>query len=319
MIILFALLVLLIIVLLLARYTYHEAFYSPPQKRASPFDPISGEQYVAVSDRILSASKKLDAIQFEEVWITSKDGLRLYGRYYHLADGAPLQILFHGYRSCALRDCSGGYLLAHKLGFNVLIVDQRAHGKSGGHTITFGIKERFDCLCWVEYACSRFGTEAPIVLSGLSMGAATVLMATELDLPDNVVCVIADSPYSAPSDIIRKVCLDRRYPVKPAYLFLALGALVFGKFNMEQCSAAEAVKYSRLPILLLHGEDDRLVPYQMSRYIQSVSASYTILETFPNSGHGLCYVIDPSRYEKVVSAFLKSVPALGVFLKDISD
>ena len=51
------------------------------------------------------------------------------------------------------------------------MIDQRAHGLSEGKTITFGIKERLDCLCWVEYLVERFGKETQILLTGISMGA----------------------------------------------------------------------------------------------------------------------------------------------------
>ena len=193
-------------VLLISYYTYCITFYSPPGKRHSLDDPMHGEQYEAVSEHIYRAGHIMERYPFEKVEIHSFDNCKLFGRYYHVRDGAPLIILFHGYRSCAFRDCSGGHALSRKLGFNALVIDQRAHGRSGSYTITFGIKERRDCLCWIEYANGRFGTDTPIILSGISLGAATILMAAGLNLPRNVSCIMADSPYSAPSAIIEKVC-----------------------------------------------------------------------------------------------------------------
>ena len=87
-------------------------------------------------------------------------------------------------------------------GYNVLLVDQRAHFGSGGHTIAYGIRERRDVLSWIEYANGRFGKDKPIYLFGISMGAATVVMAADLALPDNVRLICADCPYSSPRDII---------------------------------------------------------------------------------------------------------------------
>ena len=155
---------------------------------------------------MLSLIRQMDEIPYEAVTISAQDGTKLAVRYYHVRDGAPLQIQLHGYRGTALRDFCGGNKLARESGQNTLVVDQRAHGKSGGTTITFGIRERLDCLCWVEYASQRFGSDIPVFLSGVSMGAATVLMASELELPANVVGIIADCPYSSPEAIIRKVC-----------------------------------------------------------------------------------------------------------------
>ena len=246
----------------------------------------------------------------ETVTITSHDGLKLCGKYYHTADGAPVQIMFHGYRSLSLRDSAGGYMLAKKMGFNILAVDQRAHANSGGRVITFGIIERIDVLSWCSYAVGRFGNNISIVLSGLSMGAATVLMASQMPLPSNVVAIMADCPYSSPKAIIKKVCHDRHIPWCMAKPFLYLGARLFGGFSLNSCTAVDAVKEAKVPILLLHGEADRFVPYQMSEEIFDACASSVQLHTFPNAGHGLCYMTDPLRYEDIVTRFLYRISAL---------
>ncbi len=302
--------ILFAVLLLGSWYTYNVSFFSPKSRRPSATDPIKGEQYEAVSEHIVRISNIMQRIPFDEVTIRSYDGTPLYGRYYHRKDGAPIEILFHGYRSHPYRDCSGGHALARKMGFNTLVVDQRAHGASGGHTICFGVKERKDCLCWTNYLNERFGAETPIVLSGLSMGAATVLMSASLNLPSNVVCIIADSPYSTPSAIIEKVCRDLHYPVGLCRPFLHLGALIYGGFQLNGCTAKQSVRQARVPILLIHGEDDLLVPYRMSLEIAAQCASPVEVATFPGAGHGLSYMIDPIRYETVVYDFLKSIPEL---------
>lgn len=291
-------------------YAYSISFYSPKIKRPSANEPVRGAQYEAVADNMARISGIMQRIPFEEVTIESFDGTLLYGRYYHVKDGAPVELLFHGYRSHPYRDCSGGHALSRKMGFNALVVDQRAHGKSGGHTICFGIKERRDCLCWVGYLNGRFGQDIPIILSGLSMGAATVLMSASLDLPENVACIIADSPYSAPSAIIEKVCQDRHYPVALCRPFLHLSALIFGGFRLNGCTAKEAVTRARVPVLLIHGEADHFVPCEMSLEIAAHCASRVEVATFPEAGHGLSYMTDPVRYETVICHFLQSIPCL---------
>jgi fermentation-respiration switch protein FrsA (DUF1100 family) len=249
-------------------------------------------------------------VPYEPVTIKSFDGLKLSGRYYHVSDDAPVKIIFHGYRSMALRDCAGGFGMARRLGMNVLAVDQRAHGNSEGHVISFGINERRDCLSWIEYINNRFGADTPIILSGLSMGAATVVMATSLPLPPNVICVLADCPYSSPVEIIQKVSADQHYPPKLVYPLIRLASRMFGRFNLEEMSAVEAAKHSKIPILLLHGEEDRFVPCDMSKQIHTSSNGCTKLATFPDAGHGLSYMIAPADYEKVVFTFLSQFPAL---------
>ena len=295
-------------VLLASWYAYRTAFYSPPSHRAQIEDPMEGDQYVNVTENIFRISHIMERIPFREVIITSHDGLSLYGRYYHVREGAPLEILFHGYRSHAFRDCSGGHALSRKMGFNALVVDQRAHGKSSGTTICFGIKERYDVLSWIQYVNENLCESSPIILSGLSMGAATVLMATSLKLPDNVCCIIADSPFSAPSTIIEKVCADRRLSVALCRPFIYLGAALYGRLNLKEMTAMDAVRSAEIPILLIHGEDDRYVPCSMSLQIAAACASRVKLVTFPGAGHGLCYMVDPKRYEKIVYDFLCHVP-----------
>ena len=190
------------------------------------------------------------------------------------------------------------------MGQNTLVVDQRSHGKSEGHTITFGIKERFDCLSWIQYANERFGAQIPICLAGVSMGAATVLMASDLELPDNVKCIIADCPFSSPEAIILKVCKeDMKIPPVLAKPFIRFGAAVYGHFRLTECSALESVRHAKVPILLIHGEDDRFVPCDMSREIFNVCSSHKRIETFPDAAHGISYILNPEKYGQITKEF----------------
>lgn len=305
-----AILFFLLILLLGSFWAYSIAFHAPVSKRPSPDIHLVGAQYEAVSEHLNRISGIMRRYSYEDVSIRSHDGLTLHGRYYHFKDQAPLQILFHGYRSHPYRDCCGGHSLARKMGYNILVIDQRAHGRSDGSTISFGILERFDCLDWVNYAAERFGKHIPIVLSGLSMGAATVLMATELPLPRNVACVIADSPYSSPAAIIEKVCADKHYPVCLCRPFIHLAPILFGKFRLSAATARDAVRKSNVPILLIHGEADHFVPCDMTLEIATNCASRVEVVTFPGAGHGLSYISDPIRYEKAVCHFLLSIPSL---------
>ena len=295
---------LIVFLLAISYLAYRKAFYVPKNIKENICAIPSGEQYDRVKDRILSLLKEMDTLTYESISITAFDGVILYARYYHVRNDAPLQIQFHGYRGSAFRDFCGGHKLAREAGYNILLVDQRAHGKSGGNTITFGIKERYDCLSWVNYALERFGKETPIILSGVSMGAATVLMASELNLPDHVIGIIADSPYSSPDEIIRKVCReDMGLPPAIAMFFIRLGAGIFGHFDLKSADAVNAVCHTKIPILLLHGESDRFVPCDMSKEIAENASGRIIRETFPGAGHGISYIVDPDRYSIIVNRF----------------
>ena len=307
----FLLLAVLVAMIWICAYIFRVCFYSPKDRIEDPYILIPGEQYAQLSDVIIACTSIMDNTPCQWVTIKSHDGLKLSARYYHTADDAPTVIVFHGYRGNALRDGAGGFALFRRLGFNVLVPDQRAHARSEGNVITFGVMERYDVLRWIEYV----GSKEPIILCGLSMGAATVLMTSDLELPENVVCMMADCPYDSPGGIIKKVCRDRKIPDKLAYPFIKLTAKLIGKFDLEATSAAQAVKQAKIPILLIHGEDDRFVPCQMSESIAKVCASPVKLVTFPNAGHGLCYMTDAGRYERESVRFLWEIPELESYLE----
>lgn len=297
----------LILVLLLSRYTYKICFHAAKDHFEDPYEKVNSPQFQAIQHLMDKSTRIMEQTKCEDVYIQSHDGLKLHGRFYAVAEGAPVIIVFHGYRSPALRDCAGGFSLGLKLGYNVLAIDQRAHGKSEGHVITFGIRERYDCLKWIEYIKQRLGENTPVILCGISMGAATVLMSTSLNLPDNVKGIMADCPYSSPAGIIRKVCKDVGYPPTLAFPFLWLGALIFGGFCLCSCDAVSAVKNTNIPILLIHGGDDRFVPCEMSEKIYKNCKDHAQLHIFSGAGHGLSYIIDHVHYEEICLKFLKDV------------
>lgn len=311
---LFLLFAMLVFAVWLTWYVYLQCFHSPADRKEDPYTLMEGQQYEELAEVIVECTRVMDKAPCEHVYIQSMDGLKLHARYYHTQVNAPTMIVMHGYKGNALRDGSGGFAFSRRLGFNVLVPDQRAHAKSQGNVITFGIKERYDCLQWIKYINTRFGNEYPIILSGLSMGAATVLMTADLDLPENVLAIMADCPYASPAGIIRKVCTDRRFPEQVVFPFIRLAARLLGGFSITETSAVDAVKEARVPILLFHGDDDRFVPWEMSREIAENCATSVQLELFPGAGHGLCYMTDPDRYEAAALSFLQHIPQLSPFL-----
>lgn len=285
---------------------YRYIFYSPVGKqnddRALPLPSKSEE----ADRRALELIDALNARPYERVSITSFDGLRLNGRYYHVREGAPLFIMCHGYRGTPSRDFSGGADICFASGRNVLLIEERAHCGSEGHTISFGINERRDCADWCRWAAERFGV--PIILVGISMGAATVLMASALDLPENVRGIIADCPYTSPQAIIRKVGAAQGIPVSLALPLAKLGARIFGGFSLDTpADAAEAVRHARIPILLLHGDADDFVPCDMSREIAAANPALIEFHTFPGAWHGASYLVDTGRYTRLVNGFCERV------------
>ena len=307
MIVLYSLSALLVVLLCVTFVMFRIVFHSPNRRQNDDFEIPHSDQTDPLRDRIESMIRAANAMPYERIGIRSHDGLRLCGRWYHQRDGAPVAILFHGYRGTPSRDFSGGMQMYLDAGFNLLLIEQRAHCGSEGHVITFGVKERLDCLAWIDCVRARCGEQVPILLAGISMGASTVLLASGMRLPKNVVGIVADSPFTTPKEIMRKVAKDLKLPPRIIYAFLWLGARIFGGFRPADADTVEAVRHSPVPILIIHGEDDRFVPCEMGRRIAAVGPAAE-LHTFPHAGHGLSFLIDRARYERITAAFLARLP-----------
>ena len=284
---------------------YRISFYHKP----SPEVPAPGEMKsrLAYRDAMDADAAVLDSAPFEEVHLTAQDGTDLFGRYYHHRDGAPVALIFHGYTGYAQRDGLGGYTLCRKLGYNVLLPDQRAHGHSGGHTITMGAKEQYDAQGWANWAAERFGLDTPLFLMGVSMGAATVMLASGLPLPSSVKGIVADCGYTSAEEITRK-CLPEylpHTPVRLAYAVGRLGARLYGHFEPNRIDCTAAVSRATVPILFIHGEEDGFVPCEMSRKNYDACASRKQLLTIPGAAHAVCYYRDTPLYTRVATKFFE--------------
>lgn len=284
---------------------YRSSFRSIRKKHVGLYTGLDGD----VTDIKLKRREYLEAflkIPFEDVTITAYDGKKLHARYYSRRSSAPIAILFHGYKSRAQRDFACGAQVCLDLGYNVLLVDQRAHGESEGKVIYFGTRERYDAKAWAEYAVSRFGEDIKILFYGISMGAATVLMSSELDLPKNVVGIVADCPFSTVSGIIKKVCKDMNLPVWLIYPFVKMGAYIFGRFDPDAASPIEAVKNTSIPILLIHGDSDRFVPQAMSDEIAAANKDIKYVK-IPEATHALAIIYDTENYVSELKKFTEIV------------
>ncbi len=284
---------------------FRMAFYAPRKDSVKDGELVLPELevYQKHKDLIKKWMKEVSEIKHEDVEIVSFDGLKLHAKYYECNKGAPIELMFHGYRGNADSDLCGGIKRSFALGFNVLLVDQRTAGKSQGNVITFGINESKDCLKWIDFLIEKFGEDVKIILTGISMGASTVMIVAGKTLPKNVVGVIADCGYTSPKEIIKTVIGEMKIPPNLAYPFVKLGAKIYGKFNLEEDSPIEAVKRAQIPIIFFHGEADDYVPYEMSvkNYVACVSRKKLV--TVKGAGHGLAYVVEPDRYLNELKEF----------------
>lgn len=282
----------------IAYICFRMAFFMRKQDKilTEEFPIPDGEIYEPWRDTMIGWIKETRALPYQDFSITSFDGLTLKAKYFECKAGAPVELMFHGYRGNAERDLCGGVQRCFALGHNAFIVDQRACGNSDGSVITFGINESKDCHAWLELMINHFGPDVKIILTGISMGASTVLNAAGSPLPEQVVGVLADCGFTSPADIIKVVITEMGLPANLAYPFVKLGAKLYGKFDLDEISSVEAIKNCKVPVIFFHGEDDAFVPCEMSRRNYAACTAKKQLVTIPGAGHGLCYPVDPQRY-----------------------
>ena len=287
----------LLFVLAASAVCFFLVFYSAPRK--DPGDRIDipdGEIYEVYREQMEAWVRQTRQMHQEDVSIRSFDGLTLRGKYYEYAPGAPIELMIHGYRGSSERDMSGGVQRAFRLGRSALIIDQRASGRSEGNVITFGVREHRDCLAWVDFMVKKFGPDVKIILTGISMGASTVLMASGQELPENVIGILADCGYTSAREIIHKILRQIHLPIRLVYPFVKLGARLFAGFDLEQADARKAVRNCTRPVIFYHGDGDDFVPWEMSRDNHAACPSRKKLVIIPGAGHGLSFPADQERY-----------------------
>lgn len=253
---------------------------------------------------IENGTKWIKSIPFSEHTITAFDGTKLYGRFYKNGNSKTTILMMHGFRSNPIHDFSCAFKFYYDKGFNLLVPDQRAHGKSEGKYITYGAKERYDAKSWLEFANALI-PDGELYVTGVSMGATTVLMAAELELPENVRGIIADCGFTSPAEIIKKVMReDMKLPLFPLYYTTKTMAKALAGFDFEECSAETAVKNCRVPLLFLHGKSDSFVPFSMGEKIYDAASCKKQAVWVEGAEHGCSFLVDHDACATALGSFL---------------
>ncbi len=255
-------------------------------------------------DDVDSAAKQLSEKESETVQITAQDGTPLIGHWIPCEHPKRILIAMHGWRSTWYRDFGmiADFWAGH--GCGVLYAEQRGQGSSGGACMGFGLAERYDCLDWAHWANDRFGTELPLYLCGVSMGATTVLMAAGLPLPENVRGIGADCGFTSPEAIWRHVTRDAFHV--PYGVCRRLANRICREktgFGAGDYSTVEALKHNRIPVMFAHGTGDTFVPVEMTYENYQACAAPKKLLIVPGAGHGMSYCVDKADYEATTLDF----------------
>jgi len=292
---------LLIILFLIALFSvYKSVFYTPKEGQNDDFH-LNGSQYDNYHETINKMITKLKSIPYEDVYTISYDKLKLHARFYEAKESNKVAICCHGYRGTAYRDFSGGAAAFIEMGINVILIDERGHGLSEGHSITFGRKEHRDVVSWVNFAKEKLGRDIEIIIVGISMGGASVLFASD---KVGEAKVIADCPYTTEKEIICQTIKYLKLPVKLFFPIVNLSSIIYGHASLTKDDAAKSIANTDNKILIIHGDNDSIVPHTFSERVAKLYPNKIRYELFPNAGHGMSYIFNKERYIQVIKEFL---------------
>lgn len=244
----------------------------------------------------------------EDKWTTSDDGLKLHATWFPQGDMKKVVICFHGYTSKGMSDYIGlsGYYMKH--GYSMLLVDERAHGESEGKYIGFGCLDRMDALKWIDWVIGECGEDVQILLHGTSMGGATVLMTSGLELPSQIKGIISDCGFTSPKEVFTHVLKSMIH--LPPFPMMQIADFINRKnagYGLDDCNAAREVQKAKVPILLIHGSGDTFVPSSMCETIYENCASPKQKLIIEGAAHAESYYKDTEAYEDAMNKFIGGI------------
>ena len=260
--------------------------------------------YAEYNDENLNDAQKWleEKSNYSDKYIESYDKLQLHS-YVVTQNSNKWAIVVHGYGgSGKLMSDKSKYF--YDMGYNVLIPDLRGHGKSEGDYIGMGWKDRLDIISWINFIIKE-NPNAEIVLHGTSMGAATVLMTSGENLPSNVKAIVADCAYTSAWDEFSYQL--ETYLKVPSYYILNVTNMVTklkAGYSLKEASALECVKKATVPILYIHGDKDKFVPYSMMDKLYDATSSPKEKLTIEGGEHANSDLVSPFLYWLTLEDFL---------------
>lgn len=250
------------------------------------------------------AVRKLKNAGTKTIHIKSHDNLTLQGHFYPCKNMKRIVLCMHGWRSSWVNDFSLIVPYLHERGCALLLAEQRGQNNSEGDHIGFGVDERHDVISWLNYINEHGGKHYPVYTYGVSMGAATVLMASDMDLPENMRGIIADCGFTSIDHIAKHVMNNEMHLMfDPFENLLDQAVLKAYKTDVDECTTLSALENAKAPVLFIHGTDDTFVPVHMTYENYKACTSEKHLLIVPGAEHAMSYYMDKEHYEEAVRRF----------------
>lgn len=261
-IVLFTVAILLLIYYTISYFIYRQImldYNKPPVDLVDHSDPFYKDSYLWFQD-----------IPKEDIYIKSYDSLKLHAYYIPSFNKKSnnVAIIVHGYQSKATDMIIIGKMYA-ELGFQVILVDMRGHGESEGNFTSFGYYEKYDLKKWINYALRTYGSDVNILIHGVSMGSATTMMVTGLDIPENIKFLLLDSGFTYVKETFTNT--RKSNGLKIFYPGLNLVTYTKHKFTFNMISPIKQMEKNTIPFLIVQGDKDTAVPVSMAKALYNSS------------------------------------------------
>ena len=278
-------------IILFLTVTYWLFFAISFKKRDLPVEKtLEKEEWKPYAEEIRSAVSRYEELENKQLYILTRDNIRLTGFYTETKkEKRGCVIMVNDYRTPSLVNFAPILLAYLDSGYDVLLTESRAHHESLGKFVCFGARERYDLKLWIECVNKLYGDGLPVYLHGVGMGGTTVLMTAGLELPRNVAAVLAESAYTSPYAIVRKQ-MKKRFLIAPEVLlrYFDFWCRSQAGYHLKIASTQEALRKTKLPVFLLHGENDPLAPIAMAEANADACASEKRFVRIAGGGHGTC-------------------------------
>ena len=240
-----------------------------------------------------------------EVGIQSPGGYPLFGVYFPMDGSKKTVMIVHGFAYGLYGSVKYMPMFRRRI-FNILLIDLRHHGRSGGSNITWGFNEKLDLAAWTPWVLAQHGKDGILGTLGESLGGATVLQHAAID--PRVAFTIADCPFSSLRDLLTHILrTDYRLPSTPLLEIGEFWCRLLAGFSFDQASPLHMMERIETPVLLMHGEDDKLVPAEMSRELYEAKTSgIREIHLVPGADHAQALSHDPQRYEEFAGKFIEN-------------
>lgn len=237
--------------------------------------------------------------------IFSRDGFKLTAYYADCKKKTnKFVLLIHGYGGIPeeMVPFARHYL---EKGFNCLIPVMRAHGISEGRYMGMGALEKFDMFLWLDFICKK-NPDAEILLHGVSMGGATVMMMSGMNLPPNVKVAVEDCGYTSIHDIFsNKLKTLFHLPSFPMIQIASLVSRMRAGYSFSKGNSLKSVSKAKIPMVFIHGQDDGFIPVEMVDKVYNACPTDKTKLIVPGANHIKSLSTAPVDYWNTVDNFIK--------------